>query len=156
MENDTFKMIGVVKLDCYTKDGKLKWSSGWMKNTIANTGKAVCTGLIGNVDAQTAFGYLAVGTSATAESAAHTALQAEIIDSGLERAAATVSRVTTITTNDTIQFTYTWTASGSKTVQEVGIFNDPTAGVMLARKLTGAKSVDAAEQLQATYKIILS
>lgn len=150
------KITGKVRLICKDKNGNIKWDTGWLKNTITNAGLAVLAGLAGNVDSQTAFTYLAVGTSNAAENAADTALTAEITDSGLARAAATVSRVTTNQTNDTLQLYKEWTVSGNKTIEEVGIFNAPEGGVMLGRKLTTSKAVTSGEYLQGTYKIIFS
>jgi hypothetical protein len=147
---------GIVRLIIRDINGKIKSDTGWLKNTITNAGLAAVAGLVGNTGSITAFTYLAVGTSSTAESAAHTALQAEITDSGLARASATVSRVTTTQTNDTLQLVYTWTASGSKTVEETGILNAASTGTMLGRKLTGSKAVASGETLQVTYKIVVS
>lgn len=156
MNKDTIGIKGQVRLQCLDKDGNLKWDTGFMRNTITNAGLAVMAGLVGNVDSQTAFTYLAVGTSSTAESAAHTALQAETTTNGLERAAATVTRETTTQTNDTLQLTKTWTASGTVVVEEVGAFNDASAGTMLGRKLTTTKTVNSGEQLIGTYQFIFS
>lgn len=127
-----------------------EWS---VENTITNAGKAAIAGLVGNVGSITAFSYLEVGTSTTAPAASQTALQAAIVDSGLARHSATVSRVTTTQTNDTIQFLYVWTASGSKSVEEIGIFNASSAGIMLGRALSGTKAVDSGETLTATYGV---
>jgi hypothetical protein len=149
------KLTGIARLACYDKDGNLKWDTGEMKNTITNAGLAQVALLLGDATA-VPFTYLAVGTSSTAESAAHTALQAEITDSGLARAAATVSRVTTTQTNDSLNLYHEWTASGSKTIEEVGIFNDASAGTMLGRKLTTSKAVVSTDKLQGTYKIVVS
>jgi hypothetical protein len=149
---DNFSLAGRVKLDCYTKDGKLKWSTGWIKNTIVNAGKAQMALLAGDASA-TPFTFLALGTSSTAPAASQTALQAEITDTGLQRAAATVSRVTTTETNDTLQLVKTFTATGSKTVEEVGIFNAASSGTMLGRALTSTKSVVNGETITATYQV---
>lgn len=153
-----FKIIGKVRLVCRDKNGNILWDTGFIKNKITNVSFAVIAGLMGNTGSQVAFGYLAVGTSSSAESAASTALGAEVSNHGLARAAATVSRVTTTQTNDTLQLVYTWTASGgsSDTIQEIGIFNDATVGVMLGRKLTGSKTVNSGEQLTATYKVTVT
>ena len=153
---DPLKIIGRVRLVHYDKDGNVKSDSGWLKNTITNAGKAEIANLAGNVSTPTAFTYLEVGTSNTAESASHTALQAAITDTGLARAAATVSRVTTNVANDTLQLAKTWTATGSKTVEEIGIFNAASAGTMLGRKLTTSKALTNGETLTATYQIIFS
>ena len=133
--------------------GTLLWDTGFKANTITNASFAVFSGLAGNTGSQNPFTYLAVGTSSTATSAGHTTLQAEIVDSGLERASATVSRVTTTQTNDTLQLTKTWTATGSKAVEEIGVFNASSSGVMATRALTTTKTLVNTSQLVATYQI---
>jgi len=124
-------------------------------NSIMNAGFAQLALLAGDASA-TPFTYLALGTSSTAVAPSQTALQAEIVDSGLARVSATVSRVTTTQTNDTLQLVYTWTASGTKTIEEIGIFNASSAGVMLARALTTSKSVVSGDTYTATYKVKFS
>lgn len=150
---DSTKTAGRFKLDCHKPDGSLKWSTGWINNSTMNAALAVFSGLAGNTGSQTAFGWLAVGTSSTAVAASQTTLQAEITTNGLARAAATVSRTTTTQTNDTLQLVKTWTASGSHTVEEVGYFNASSAGVMGGRALTSTKSIVSGETLTATYQI---
>lgn len=150
--NDTLKMEGKIKLDVFTKDGVLKDTTGWINNIITNAGKAQLALLAGDATA-TPFTYLAVGTSATAVAATDTTLTAEITDTGLARAAGTVSRVTTTVTNDTLQVTYTWTATGSKTVEEVGLFNASSAGTMLGHALTTSKVLVNTDQLVGTYQV---
>jgi hypothetical protein len=147
---------GYVRLQIHRADGTLREDTGFMKNTITNAALAALSGLVGNTGSQVAFTYLAVGTDNTAAAATQTALIAEITDSGLERAAATVSRVTTTQTNDTLQLLKAWTASGSKTVEEVGAFNDASAGVMLGRKVTGSKALTSGETLTVTYKFVFA
>jgi hypothetical protein len=154
--NSSVKIKGVIRLQCHRADGSLKWDTGEMRNTIANTGLAVVSGLVGNTGSEVAFTYLAVGTDNTAESAAHTALQAEITTGGLARASATVSQETTTQTDDTLQLLKIWTASATHSVEEVGAFNDASAGIMLGRKLTGTKGVDSGETLTGTYKFIFA
>ncbi len=151
-----FELHGSVRIVHRDKDGNVKSDTGWLKNTITNAGKAETTNLLGNVSTPAAFTYLAVGSNNIAESASHTALQSEITTSGLARAAATVSRVTTTQTNDTLQLEKTWTASASVTVEEVGIFNGSSAGTMLGRKLTGSKALANGETLKVTYKVQVS
>ena len=153
---NTLKIKGLVKIDIRYANGKLKETTGWLKNTITNAGLAVIAGLAGDVDSQTAFTYLAVGTDSTAESAAQTALVAEITDTGLARASATVTRETTNQANDTLQLYKEWTATGAKTIEEIGGFNHVSAGSMLGRKLTGSKTLANGENLQATYKFIFA
>ncbi len=138
------------------RDGKLLSDTGWIKNTITNVSFAVFSGLAGNTGSQTAFTYLALGTSNTAPAASQTALVAETVVSGLTRASATVSRVTTTQTNDTLQLVNTWTAGGSATIEEVGVFNAASVGTMGARGLTTTKSLVTNDQITVTYKIKFS
>lgn len=156
---DTAKLGGVFTIKLYKNaedraNGKV-WKEVTRKNKMTNTSLAVISGLVGNTGAQTAFTYLALGTSSTAVSAAHTTLQAEITDTGLARAAATISRSTTTQTNDTLQLDYEWTASGAKSIEEIGIFNAASTGVMLARALTTTLTTVANTVVVATYKWVV-
>ncbi len=126
-------------------------------NKMTNKSLAAITGLVGNTGSIVAFTYLAVGTSSTAVSASHTALQAELSTLGLSRSIATVARTTTTQTNDTLSLTFTWSVTGTTTVEEIGIFNASgggdgiTTNIMLARALTGSIAVVNTNQLVATY-----
>ncbi len=153
---NTIKIIGKVRLEIYDSEGNLKSDTGFLNNIITNAGKAAVAGLVGNTGSITAFSYLALGTSATVVAAADTTLGAEIVDTGLARTTATASRTTTTVANDTLNFVYTWTATGVKTIQEVGIFNASSAGTMLGHKLTGAQTTANGDQINVTYTIQFS
>lgn len=155
MQTDPQKTLGRIKLECHRKDGSLKWTTDWIHNGTTNAGKAQYA-LLAYDSTATPFTYLAVGTSTTAFVASQTTLVAEITDTGLARALATGSRVTTTVTNDTTQWVYTWTASGSKTIEEVGYFTASSGGVMGGRAVTGSKPVDNEETITATYQVIHS
>lgn len=128
----------------------------WVTNNlITSAGKAQIALLAGDASA-IPFTYLAVGTSSTAPAVGNTTLGAEIVDSGFERAAATVSRVTTTVTNDTLQLLKAWTATGSKTIEEIGIFNAASSGTMLGRSLTTTRAFTTGETYTATYKVIFA
>jgi hypothetical protein len=154
MTHETLKIKGSYNFKIFDVNGNLKdeWE---VDNLVVTAGKAQLALLAGDATA-TPFTYLELGTSSTATSAGQTALQAAITDTGLARAAATVSRTTTTVTNDTLQLVYTWTASGSKTIEEIGVFNASSAGTMLSRALTTSKSVVNGETFQATYKLAFS
>lgn len=147
--------LGLNRLSTYLSYnlGSLKWDTGFIKNGTPNSALAVISGLVGNTGSQTAFTYLATGTSNTPFAASQTTLVAEITDSGLQRAAATVSRYTTDQTFDTLQLVKTFTASGTKSVEEVGIFNASSAGVMGGRALTTTKSLVSGDSYTVTYQI---
>jgi hypothetical protein len=148
---DSIKLTGTYHFKIRDVHGNVR-DSWTVNNSVVTAGKAQLALLCGDPTA-TPFTYLAVGTSNTAVSAGQTALQAEITDTGLARAAGTVSRTTTTVTNDTYHITYTWTASGSKTVEEVGVFNAASSGVMLGRALTGSKSLSNGETLEGIYTL---
>lgn len=150
MENK-LKLIGTYEFEIRDINGKVRdsWS---VKNLVTNAGFAQLALLCGDASA-VPFTYLAVGTSSTAVAATDTTLTAEITDSGLERATGTVSRVTTTVTNDTYQITKTWTASGNKTVEEVGVLTASSGGVLLSHALTTSKAVTSGETLTGTYKL---
>jgi len=157
MEKKEVKVTGMVRLQVLDSNGNVLQDTGFQKNTITNVAFAVFSGLVGATGSQTAFSYIAVGTDTTAPAASQTTLGAEIVDSGLARAAATVSRSTTTQTNDTLQFDKTFSVTGSKTVGEVGIFNASSSGVMAGRKLVSPTiAVVNTNQLVCTYKITFS
>jgi hypothetical protein len=144
------KLKGFVKVQ-HIRDGKvINEIAG--ENVITNAGKAQIALLAGDAGA-TPFTYLAVGTNDTAAAATDTTLGAEITDTGLARAAATVTRTTTTVTNDTLSLSYTWTATGVKTITEVGIFNASSSGIMLGRKLTSSTVTANNDQIQITYTV---
>lgn len=151
--NENTKIIGRVRLFAKNKKGEIKWDTGWLDNIITNTGLAEIIRLIGFGLEGTRFSHLAVGSSSVAESSAHTGLQAEITTGGLGRASAIVTQITTTITNDTMRLAHTWTATAPLTVEEIGIFNAPTGGIMLGRKITGTRSVVAGETLTGEYDI---
>lgn len=150
---DSVKITGIVKIEVFRKDGSYECHT--VHNSVMNAGFAQLALLAGDASA-TPFTYLELGTSSTAVAASQTALQAAITDTGLARAAATVSRVTTTQTNDTLQLYYLWTASGTKAIEEIGIFNAASSGTMLARALTGTTTANNGDQVAFTYKVKFS
>lgn len=144
------KTKGLVNLKVI-REGKVVFDKT-VHNGITNAGFAAVAGLVGNTGSVSAFTYLAVGTSNTAFAASQTALVGEFSTVGLSRASATVSRVTTTQTNDTLQLVKTFTLSGSGTVEEVGAFNASSSGVMLGRALTGTVTLVSGDEFVVTYK----
>jgi len=154
LKNDTITLKGTYDFEIRRADGSLrdKWT---VDNLVTNAGFAQLALLCGDA-AAVPFTFLAVGTSSTAPAVGNTTLVAETTTSGLSRVAGTVSRVTTSVTNDTFRVTTTWTASGSVTVEEAGVFNAASAGTMLSRALTTTKSVVNGETLTGTYNLRFS
>jgi len=123
-----------------------------IKNLVTNAGFAGVASRINGAGTEAAFTYLAVGIGTTGAAAGDTALESEIVDSGLERAAATCTRVTTTQTNDTAQLLKSWSVTGTKAVTECGALNDATTGVLLGRQVFSAINVVSGDSLQITYK----
>jgi len=151
MNNEEIKLAGKIDFQIIGLDGQVR-DSWTVHNSLMNAGFAQLALLAGDASA-VPFTYLAVGTSTTAPAVTDTTLTAEITDTGLARVAGTVSRVTTTVTNDTYRVTTTWTASGSKTIEEVGVFNASSAGTMLSHALTTSKAVTNGETLTGTYTL---
>lgn len=150
--NETTKQLkGFYRLVHKRADGTLV-SDETVENIFTNAGKAQMALLCGDATA-TPFTYVAVGTSSTAVAATDTTLTAEVVDTGLSRASGTVTRTTTTVTNDTYQISKTFTATGSKTIEEVGIFNASSAGTMLSHALTTTKALSNTDTLAVTYTL---
>ena len=128
--------------------------TGKGENLIMTAGLGEIVKLCGQGLSGTKFTALALGTSAaTNTNPAQTTLTAEITDTGLARAAATVSQETTTT----LQLLYEWTASGAKTIQEIGIFNNATSGgTMLNRLIVGPITVADEFKITFTYQVTFS
>lgn len=149
--NDTLKVKGLISLELTDKDGNLK-DKRLIKNTITNAGLAQIALLAGDASA-VPFTFLALGTGTTAAAATDTTLVTESSASGLARAAATVTRVTTTVANDTLQLVKTFTAGASAAITEAGIFNDATTGTLLGRQVFSAVNVASGDTLAITYKV---
>lgn len=151
---DTIKIKGSMLSQVF-RNGKLIHEQ-YNNNIMTSAGKALLASLAGDA-AAVPFTYLALGTSSTAVAIGDTTLGAEIVDSALTRSAATVSRVTTTVTNDTLQLVFTWTASGAKTIAEAGIFNAASSGTMLSHLLVSPTVTLAnTDTYMVTYKVVFS
>lgn len=148
---DNLKLKGLISLTLTDSNGNVK-DKREIKNTITNAGLAQIALLAGDASA-VPFTFLALGTGTTAADATQTVLQVETSASGLARAAATVSRVTTTVTNDTLQLLKAFTAGASVAITECGIFNDATVGTMLGRQVFAAVNVVSGDILTITYKV---
>lgn len=134
-----------------------KWGTDLaFSNIITSAGLAAMASRCNGDGSVAVFGYLAVGTGTNAADISDTTLQSEITDSGLARAAATVSRVTTTVTNDTAQFDKVWSVTGTKAITEVGVLNASSLGVLLGRQVFSAINVVNTYVFQITYKFKFS
>jgi hypothetical protein len=122
-------------------------------NLIVDAGLAGIASRYNGDGAEAAFTYIAVGTDDTAAAADNTTLGAEITDSGLARAEATASRETTTATNDTAKLSEEFTVTGTKAINEVGIFNAASAGTMGSRTVITTKNVEDGDTITIEYTL---
>lgn len=131
-----------------------KWVSELHRsNLITTAGKGGVASRINGSGAEPAFTYLAIGIGTTAADVADTTLESEITTNGGQRAAATASRVTTDTANDTARLVLTYTFTGSFAVTEAGALNASSNGVLLNRQVFTAVNVVSGDTLQITVNI---
>lgn len=165
-------IVDQITITIKDKDGKIKKQKiinnglfhrflmklGLAHNSMTNVGFAAAAGLIGNTGSVTAFTVIGIGTGTTAAAATDTAL-----GTAIKLKAATVSRVQTTVSNDTLQLVATFSAaldslSGTNAITEVGAFNGTTNGVstMLLRQVYSPADTcnwDQGDTLQVTIKI---
>jgi len=127
-----------------------------LANLVTSAGKAGVASRINGAGGEAAFTYIAMGTGTTAAAIGDTALQTELAASGLSRANATASRVTTTVTNDTAQLSNQFTVTGTVAVTESGVLNAATGGVLLARQVFSAINVVNGDSLTITWKFQVS
>ena len=133
------------------------------EDLITNAGKAAVAALILSDVAEDDFDYIAIGSGAGAAAVGNTVLEEEAA-----RGAATGTRGTTSVTNDTAQLVYLFqsgvpaglngTSTGSRAIEESGVFNASSGGDLLCRQTFSALNIDwdAGDTLQVTWKIQIS
>jgi len=148
------KLKGIIHLVAKDSNGEI-FDERLISNTITSVGKAELAGLMVADVGGTGWDYIAIGTGTPTS----TALGAEITSGGGERrggANVTGTRITTNTTNDTAQWTTTFTFTSSFAVTEAGLFNAPSGGTMLASQSFSALNVTSGNTLTITWKIQIS
>ncbi len=114
-----------------------------------DAGKAVVTNLTSGLGG-VAFKWGAIGTGAGPANSAGTALTTEVETRGV----GTISRVTTTVTNDTHQVVVTSTATATRAITEVGLFDQLSAGgnMIIGSGITTVNLANG-DSLQITYKL---
>lgn len=121
-------------------------------NLVVTTGKGFIAARMGS-SAAAIMSHMAIGTSATAESAAQTAL---ITQAGIVALTST-SLITTTVSLDTVQYVATFGAStGTGAIVEAGLFNAASAGTMLSRTVFSVINKGASDVLTITWKVTIS
>ena len=128
-----------------------------MSSLVPNVGKAILSGrMFGSTPTQTEPHFVGWGTGAGAGAAGSTDLSTAASEA---RVSGTSSQVTTTQTNDTHQVVATITASGSKTITNVGIFDaagsgsPPSGGVLYAIFDGLSQALNSGDSIQFTAKV---
>jgi len=141
------KLKGYWWIKLYGPDGELKEAREG-KNVVTTNGKEALASLLAsnlNSGVTNTFRYLGIGTDATAESAAQTALLTEV-----SRHTGTVSYLSGAIYQVTATFA---TGSGTGAIVEYGLFNSNAAGTMLTRDVESAINKGAADTLTIVHQI---
>jgi hypothetical protein len=141
---------GIVTI-CHYRNGRLL-SEERIYNTKTTVGIDQVSGLIGGLRAS-AFDTLRLGTSGTQATSADTDLLALISAGSLAPAAATVTQITTDTTNDTAYWVKSWSATASYTVKEAAIATSASGGRILSRTTFDAKALTDGDSLTIYWQI---
>lgn len=150
MKTDSIKATGLVSLVLTDAQGNVKEQQE--ANLVVSTGLAFIASRMAGT-ASVVMSHMAIGTNATAASAAQTALITEAA-----RVALTSSTiVTTGVANDSIQYVATFGAGvGTGGIQEAALLNASSAGTMLSRTVFSIINKGASDVLTITWKVTLA
>lgn len=101
-----------------------------MADVVTNVGRAQAAGYLSNTVTQVTTYFGNVGTGAGTAAVGDTTLFTEV---GSARISITPTRVTTSFTNDTAQYVFTYTATGTVNVTNAGYFTASTGGVLMQK-----------------------
>ena len=128
-----------------------------MSSLVPTAGKAVISGrMFGATPSQAEPHFIGWGTGATAGSAASTDLSTPAAEA---RASGVSSQFTTTNTNDTFQCVGTLTATGAKTITNVGLFDaagsgsPPSGGVLFAIFDGLSQALNSGDSIQLTCRV---
>lgn len=116
---------------------------------IPNAGRAHVAGLLSNTVAEPANYYGNVGTGATTAAVADTTLDTEVATARIITAN---SVVTTTIASDTAQKTFTYTAAGSFSIQNAGVFTALTVGTMVQKSSFATIPLLSGDSIAFTFK----
>lgn len=116
---------------------------------FTNAGQAHVTARLTADAAPTSY-HIGWGSSATAPAVTQTALGAENAEA---RAAATTTRQTTQSTNDTVRHVGTITATGNRVVNEAGVFTAAAAGDMTLRGTHSTLNIETGDRVEYTFDL---
>jgi hypothetical protein len=120
-----------------------------MADVILNSGRSFSAGLQSNTETQIGTYYGNVGTGAGTADETDTELFTE---TGTARIGITPTRVTTVFTNDTSQYVFTYTATGNITVTNAGYATAATGGIWIQKSDMEGVPLKATDSIEFTFQ----
>jgi hypothetical protein len=117
-------------------------------DVITTVGRAQIAGYVSNTVTQVTQYYGNVGTGAGTAAIGDTTLFTEV---GTARVATTMSRQTTTNTNDTARNVFTYTATGSTSVTNAGIWTAVSAGTLMQKSDHATIPLLSGDSIQYTF-----
>lgn len=146
MLEDSISMTGALKIIHKDASGVVIHEQE-TKNLVVTAGKQVIAGRLGSTS-PAAMTHMAIGSGTTAAAASQTALVTE-----LGRVALTSTQVS----GTSVTYTATFPAgTGTGAVTEAGLFNDPSAGSMLARTVFSVVNKSAADSITIIWTVTVN
>jgi len=124
----------------------------YMEDLVVTAGKAAVANLLATDSGTVCFKYTAIGQDATAPAATQTSL----LNQYKRKAADAITRVTTTTTNDTMQSTTTFDITDTVAIVESGLFDANVNGNMLCRQTFAVINLVNGDQITFIWKIVVS
>lgn len=150
MLKDELKVKGELHIVLFDRQGNIKQEIR-TKNMIVTAGLDFITSRIKG-DTSTVMTHMGVGDSSVPTASDQTDLQAAT--NKVRVALTSTTQVTTVQTNDSIQFSSTFNPGiGTFSVTEAGIFNAESAGIMLARTVFPVVNKGADDTLTFVWKL---
>lgn len=148
MINENVKVTGKLLVQLFDENGLLK-EKREINNLVVTAGKNfIASRMTGTASA--IMSHMAVGTGTIAPAAANTTLGAEIVGSR-------VALTTATTADNVVSYATTFNPGvGTGAVTEAGIFNDASAGTMLARTTFAVVNKGAADTLTINWTVTVN
>jgi len=137
-------VLGTFLLEHF-RGGKLI-DTRYIENLVTNAGKALFANLF--IGSGTAPTHIALGTGTTAAAVGDTALETEVY-----REAATRTRATITITNDSSQYTKTFSIDATHALTEAGLLNASSSGTLCCRQVYTALPVLDGDSLKGTWRL---
>jgi hypothetical protein len=149
-EKAKFPLKGRLRVELFGADGKLK-DYREISNTFMDTGDAHVADQLAAVPGEAAMGWMAIGTSATANAVTDTTLNKELDRNAL---AAGYPEQGAAADDNKVKYKATWAADdGTGALTEAGVFNSSAAGSLLCASTFPVINKGASDTLTITWTV---